>query len=187
MLTSLAGKRARITVIETGATIPVKILNTVGTEAVCTPEFRHSNNAQGKLIVESYSEKNHIIFPAQTRDFPAEKGILFQALSQPIIQPTDTELSFFLNKVPVQIKHNFKKIITTAVAGGPEGMAIELSAEIPAQTKLPLTILEEGREIETEGYVTHCHPKGKQFIAIYRFAGLSRVESMYWNRLVKSA
>jgi hypothetical protein len=187
MLEKLTGKRARLTVIETGAIVPAKLLNVVEDDMVFNLELRDSAPPHGKLIVEMFSADRHLLFPAQVGAALRPDTVSVRGIGSVVEHATDTDLNIFLAKVPVEFKLNYRTVKTFAVAGGEGGMAIELTEAIPAQTTLAITVIEDERRITTEGYVTVCHARGKGFLAIFRFAGLSRVEMMYWNRLVRTA
>jgi|GEM_PF-5749511 len=186
MLSQLQGKRARVTVAENGEIIPIKIINSNERQAVATFEHRTFQVPQGAFLVESFTGKSHVIFSARAAEISPAQAIAFNITGKAIESPTECELTLLSEKLPVELKYKFKKTKTFVIAGGEQGMAILLDQEIPPQSKIELTIVEDDRSIETEGYITHSISRGKGFLAIYRFTVLPRVTMMYWNRILKA-
>ncbi len=186
MLSKLQGKRARVTVAESGEIIPIKIINTNDKDAVATFEQRGTAIPNGTFLVESFTQETHIIFSASASEKSPSNAIAFSLTGKTIESPTECDLALLNEKLQVELKFKFKKTKTFVIAGGEQGMAILLDQEIPPQSKIELTIVEEDRSIQTEGYITHSIPRGKGFLAIYRFSVLPRVTMMYWNRILKA-
>lgn len=186
MLSSLQGRRARITVAGNANFIPIKIINTQGNEAVALFEHRNDQAPTTPFLVESFNNNSHLIFPARPAESSPPQAIAFTLAGNSISSPTDCDLAILHEKIPIEIKFKFKKTKTFAIAGGDQGMAILLDQEIPPQSKVEVTITEDDHSIETEGFITHSIPRGKGFLAIYRFNGLPRVTMMYWSRILKA-
>lgn len=186
MLSRLRGHRARLTLVQSGETVPVRVVNSEGDEAVAILEHRDHAQPHGSVIVEVFADQKYLIFPAEIGKDAPPQAVVFRTTGKGNEAETGAEFSLLFERLPVIVKFNFKKIKTHIIGGGPEGMAIMLDAAIPANTKVEVTIDDDGRLIETEGYITHLHKRGKGFMAIYMFTDMPRVTSMYWNRILKS-
>jgi hypothetical protein len=186
MLSTLQGRRARITVAGNANFIPIRIINTQGTEAVALFDHRNDQAPTTNFLVESFTGNSHIIFPARPADTSPPQAIAFSIAGKTVESPTECDLSLLHEKLPITLKFKFRKTKTFAIAGGDLGMAILLDEKIPPQSKIEVTITEDNRSIETEGFITHLIPRGNSFLAIYRFNGLPRVTTMYWSRILKA-
>ncbi|MFM9872817.1 MAG: hypothetical protein ACKVQS_05055 [Fimbriimonadaceae bacterium] len=186
MLSSLQGRRARLTVAGNANYIPIKIVNANGIEAVAIFEHRSDTAPTTQFLVESFTKSSHVIFPARPAESSPPQAIAFSVAGKSVESPTECDLALLHEKLPVEVKFKFKKRKTFVIAGGELGMAILLDEEIPPQSKIEVTITEDEHSIQTEGFITHSIPRGKGFLAIYRFSVLPRVTMMYWSRILKA-
>lgn len=164
----------------------MRVVNSSSREAVALLEKVDMAKPTGSVIVEVFADQKYLIFPAELATDAPASAVVLQLAGKTMESETGAEFSLLMERLPVVVKFQFKRTKTHIIGGGPDGMAIILDKEIPVNSKVEVTIDDDGRMIETEGFITHLYKRGKGYLAIYRFIDMARVTGMYWNRLLKS-
>lgn len=181
----LKGRRVRLTSVKDGRVLTAKVIQGESLNAVIKSEELHLAPIEGAQIVEGFSISDYMLCKCEIERGQNDKAWL-QVVSGTSTTNTEYDLNFLNSRHQVQVKKNYHKYKGFAIGAGQTAIAVELSKTIEPGESIELILQEEGRELEVQATVTKCTPRGKGFLVIATLADMSRVTSMYWNRLLKT-
>lgn len=95
--------------------------------------------------------------------------------------------SFCREPIPARAKVDLVALPGLVIGVSESQFLLESSAEIPPNSSLNLTLVDSGREIEYEAFAEQCWAYGKQFRTVGSLRPATRILTMFWNKLVKTA
>ncbi|QYK52877.1 MAG: hypothetical protein KF824_11515 [Fimbriimonadaceae bacterium] len=153
--------------------------------AVIKGEELHLVPIKGAQIVEGFSNGDYLICKCEIEKGEKDKAWL-QVVSGTSSTRIEYDLNFLNSRHQVQIKKSYYKYKGFAIGAGQTAIAVELSKAIDLGESIELILQEEGHELEVQATVAKCTPRGKGFLVVATLADMSRVTTMYWNRLLKT-
>jgi len=185
MLERLKGRRVRLTSVEDGRVLTAKVIQGESTNAVIKSEELHLTPIHGAQIVEGFSNSDYLLCKCEIEKGEKDKAWL-QVVSGTSSTATEYDLNFLNSRHQVQVKKKFYKYQGFAIGAGQNAIAVELAKAVELGAAIEIILQEEGHELEVEAIVAKCTPRGKGFLVVATLADMSRVTTMYWNRLLKT-
>lgn len=185
MLEQLKGRRVRLTSVDGGRVLTAKVVQSESDQAVIKSEELHLSPIEGDQIVEGFSNSSYLLCRCQIERGEKDTAWL-QIVSGTTTADTESDLNFLFSRHEVLVKKSFHKYKGHAIGAGSSAIAMELSKPIEIGETVDILLQEEGRTLTVEGIVSRCSARGKGYLVIAILTDMSRVTTMYWNRLLKT-
>lgn len=140
----------------------------------------------GDYIVEGFCESAHVSFVGHLQMVDASSASLRPA-QQPNVRRMGFHGEFARNPINAELERNGLTQTCPILGFGPNQFIIDLDAPIEKGETVLLRLPEERHPLEYPAVVQSCIPHGHRYLVQAAFGDVSRLASIYWNKLAKAA